>query len=594
MDAFSLHSFLFAIYLTETLSSSQIAIPTSCNDQSIDGVYYIKPTASGNVIPVICSNGYTMLDLSLNEHAIRSYFTSFYQYGDEFRTIYGTDCGESSAWKDWYIPADSDTQFRVADQCTECIDGEQHGSSTAYYMTGRYICPTATDNGGCGSTSFNTSKLSDQMCNICDDTSALCGAVDGIESEYTGAWCDCYSLQFPADLETTTDSDQYCKTGYLTWRPSVVTDRSQCTCYKPAVYEDIPTEYIVSTTDLPLVSVQYKEELLAAGWYIDDNIQWQPQEEYQSKSCDDNIIYLNTEDFISGTYRITECGRYHLTEDIEVNFNAPSQPMDYTAGDSPNSYNRDNLHWFPTTEQQESGQYPGLDQFYGPYTLGFFAAITVETDNVVIDLNGFTLGMNREFYLQQRFFALIELGSAQFEAKQGPVDFGRNVVRGFGVKIRNGHLGLTSHHGIHGKANDLIIEDLTISNFDVTGIQCNGCNEVIIRNVDIGGQNADIPVLGRYVHGRVMLSRLRYMVDEYGDETLQFANRDEEVTLRSLADRLVEQLGCIPSCFPAILEFRIFDIFYVVFMTFCRCKGSIWCTFTYFMEWNSMKRTHSG
>ena len=138
------------------------------------------------------------------------------------------------------------------------------------------------------------------------------------------------------------------------------------------------------------------------------------------------------------------------------------------------------------------------------------------------------------------------------------------MVRGFGVKFCHAHLGLTSHHGIHGKANDSIIEDLTISNFDVTGIQCDGCNEVIIRNVDIGGQNTDIPVLGRYVHGRVMLSRLRYMVDEYGDETLQFANRDEEVTLRALADRLVEQLGYIPSLCPATLEFRIFDIYHML------------------------------
>merc|ERR1719361_2166567 len=59
------------------------------------------------------------------------------------------------------------------------------------------------------------------------------------------------------------------------------------------------------------------------------------------------------------------------------------------------------------------------------------------------------------------------------------------------------------------------------------------------------GQNTDIPVLGRYVHGRAILSRLRYMVDEYGNEKLQFANREESVTMRELADRLVEQLDMV-------------------------------------------------
>ncbi len=34
--------------------------------------------------------------------------------------------------------------------------------------------------------------------------------------------------------------------------------------------------------------------------------------------------------------------------------------------------------------------------------------------------------MDYEFYLQQRFFAIIEFGNKQFEARQGPVDFGRD------------------------------------------------------------------------------------------------------------------------------------------------------------------------
>ena len=353
--------FIWAVFLATSSLPSEITVPSSCNDQTVDGLYYVKPTAAGPIMPAICSNGYTMVDPSLNLDAIQQYFTSFYRYGDEFVTVYGTDCGESSGWTDWFIPADSDTQFRVANDCSECLDGEQHGSNTAYYMTTRYICPTASDHGGCGALNediavwSNYDQLAEQMCNVCDDTGGLCGDVQGTESEYTGAWCDCYALQFPADTQTTTDSSQYCKTEYLTWRPSVVTDRSQCTCYRPQETGDDLTLHTVSTLDLPLVSAEYKEDLLAAGWYIDDAIQWEEAEMEHSDTCGQNVIYLNNEDFISGTYRITECGRYLLTEDITVNFNAPSEPMDYAAGDSPNAYNREDLHWFPTTEQQDSG-----------------------------------------------------------------------------------------------------------------------------------------------------------------------------------------------------------------------------------------------
>ena len=63
----------------------------------------------------------------------------------------------------------------------------------------------------------------------------------------------------------------------------------------------------------------------------------------------------------------------------------------------------------------------------GPYTLGFFAAITIECNNVVIDLNGKSIRQSNEFYLKQRFFSIIELASSPFIPKQGPAHFGNNV-----------------------------------------------------------------------------------------------------------------------------------------------------------------------
>ena len=46
--------------------------------------------------------------------------------------------------------------------------------------------------------------------------------------------------------------------------------------------------------------------------------------------------------------------------------------------------------------------------------MGFFSAITVETDNVIIDLNGYVIQQSELHQLQQRFFAIIETAAAPF------------------------------------------------------------------------------------------------------------------------------------------------------------------------------------
>ena len=246
-------------------------------------------------------------------------------------------------------------------------------------------------------------------------------------------------------------------------------DRSQCTCYQPTAD---PKYYKVDTEQLPKVIPTYKDEIEASGLYIDTMIQWATIEAENSQTCSEKYTLLTQEDFLYGTYRITECGNYVLDEDIVINFNGPSETFSYEAGDSPNAYAMDDLPWYPTTEQQESGQYFGLNAFWGPFSIGFFAGISVETDHVYIDLNGHSIEMDPEFYLQQRFFAIVELGNKQFEARQGPVDFGREDIHIHDIIIKDGTLGRTSHHGIHGAfARSVSISGLNIKDFDVGGIQ---------------------------------------------------------------------------------------------------------------------------
>ena len=52
------------------------------------------------------------------------------------------------------------------------------------------------------------------------------------------------------------------------------------------------------------------------------------------------------------------------------------------------------------------------------YHLGFFAGITIESDYVTVDLNGFKLRQSYEFYFQQKWFSIIELNQMKKKMKE--------------------------------------------------------------------------------------------------------------------------------------------------------------------------------
>ena len=173
--------------------------------------------------------------------------------------------------------------------------------------------------------------------------------------------------------------------------------------------------------------------------------------------------------------------------------------------------------------------------------------MTVEVDNVIINLNGYTFNMEKKFYLQQRFFSLIELSSKMFEPIQGPSAWGfDDEYYATNVEIKGpGILGITSHHGIHGNlAQNVYIHDLDVQHFDVAGIACNGCEELTIENVIIGPQNNQIPTLGRYTHARAFLPRLKHLNDKFGDELITFYGR-AQTTVSKLCSRMVNQMDMI-------------------------------------------------
>jgi hypothetical protein len=227
-------------------------------------------------------------------------------------------------------------------------------------------------------------------------------------------------------------------------------------------------------------------------------------------------VTLTNEDFRYGTYIIDEPGTYRLGEDISFNPNSPDtlsaavddgsipvgiasqiglvSPVDaYHAG-------------FPLFTQYASGGADGftpggpLDARYDPaaYGIGFFAAIAITADDVVLDLNGHRIEQSAEHALLQRFFAVVELSDQPFIPSQGPFNFGIDLDGAQRVTIKNGVIGRSSHHGVHGNGNkDITIRNVDFVDYEVGALALNGVNGLDVINVTALNRK-DVPVLGTF------------------------------------------------------------------------------------------------
>jgi len=231
------------------------------------------------------------------------------------------------------------------------------------------------------------------------------------------------------------------------------------------------------------------------------------------------VVYLKNSDFTTGTVRITVPGVYVLQEDI--NF-------------EPNPNN----DCFATPTQMASGHYPCGAA--GSYHLGFFAAITVETSDVIIDLNGHTIKQSPRHNLEQRFYTNIELASSPFIPTQGPFDFSdtSNYKPGSRVLVMNGTLGTSSHHGIHGNAADqIVLYKLNIVDFEVAGIALNGSTGSIIGDVSMTGLKRPLPVLSTFSQARFIRLFLK-QIEASCIETLKPNDGDTILTIKDVLNDL--------------------------------------------------------
>ena len=223
-------------------------------------------------------------------------------------------------------------------------------------------------------------------------------------------------------------------------------------------------------------------------------------------------VRLRQEDFVRGTVRIREPGYYILMEDI--NFN----PM------------RNGSHAeYPLDDDHD--EYP-----QGQYIIGFFAAITIETKGVWLDLNGKTIQQGIHNYIKQRFFSVIELADRVFIPTEGtgslnfnpndhlhfdksrstsgcPVS-GRKVGGNVAAEetiVENGVIGRSSHWGMHGNGmKKIVVRNIVIRDFEVTGAQFNGGEAITLKNVKIGPGATEAPA-GAYLSSTIYL--VRHLVD---------------------------------------------------------------------------------
>lgn len=233
---------------------------------------------------------------------------------------------------------------------------------------------------------------------------------------------------------------------------------------------------------------------------------------------------LSQADFNSGTYRIKAAGTYVLGENVAFYPNPPTG--------------------MPTAAQRApGGEYEGHQ-----YGLGFFAAITVEAPNVVIDLAGHTLSQHPQHRLRQRFFALIELAASPFLMGQGPADFGSPGAPCTNIVVHSGTLLGSSHHGVHGNgAAGVLIEDLAITDYEVAAISINGSRDFLVRRVETR-TSSNVPATSQYSHAVHARPFLAAIVER--DPAATVALRGVDTTVTSILAALDADIALVLAGTP--------------------------------------------
>lgn len=297
--------------------------------------------------------------------------------------------------------------------------------------------------------------------------------------------------------------------------------------------------------DLKFGKLDNSFEVLEKNYQDNGEISWSTFTTSQKKYRYHTVLVVQ-DDFKDGTLRIREPCMIKLSENIYFNPNRPETWLNENSKITEHfslatKLDPDRkLDWWPDFRKDSNKQY-FEKEVRNAYRLGFFAAISIETQDVILNLNNYKIQQHPEHALQQRFFSIIELADQPFVPKQGPADFGKNLRSASNVLIKNGKMGLSSHHGIHGNNNNgVLIKNIDFTDNEVCSIALNGCTNVNLVNLTIVRNRHDIPVLGTYSAGRFLKLFINNLSDSIStsndifEESIIKLNQDLDKTFNSV------------------------------------------------------------
>ncbi len=239
-------------------------------------------------------------------------------------------------------------------------------------------------------------------------------------------------------------------------------------------------------------------------------------EALEGKYIQTNLITeLKQDDFKTGSYIIKTPGLYRLGENISFNPNSNA----FLNSNDPEAIllRTKNSLSLPLNPYQTSDVLPSQYSKYEPqaYGLGFFTAIAIQCDNVILDLNNYTLDQSDEHALQQKFFSLIELADQAFIPKQGPHFFGSLLVPARFCHIKNGTLGNNSHHGIHGNDNkNIFLQNIIFESYEVAACSLNKVDGLFAENVHAEKNRHTVPILAIWSAAKFLRPYINHLVSQ--------------------------------------------------------------------------------
>jgi hypothetical protein len=226
---------------------------------------------------------------------------------------------------------------------------------------------------------------------------------------------------------------------------------------------------------------------------------------YDDLATNTNVTELHQSDFANGTYIVDQPGIYKLAENISFNPNSYEQLK--TINNTITPYECGDV--LSTQLKSNGGLYDD-----DAYKLGFFCAISIMSKDVILDLNGFTIEQSMEHYLQQRFFAVIELADQPFIPGAGPHNFGSSIVPAKNCCIINGIIGRSAHHSVHGNNNEnIMFHNVEFKGYEVAAISLNNASVVCIKKCNILQNSRDVMVLGIWSSARFIRRYIEFLVE---------------------------------------------------------------------------------